>query len=538
MLLVLLFAVQEASPARWDLGDVLMNEEFRAEFQIVSRVSAKVTAALVNCACLKVELSSYDLSPDKPVVLKGRLITSGLIGLHDKAFQLVIDDQKTLVIPVRFNVWSGSPPPAGTQPDLILWYPPDAPDRHEVLGALVQVASAKGRTYVVRTSDQYLLQVRERSYHGKGEILVYLGAGAPPPPQPPALPLDRYPVSVRYYYWPACPKCAALAAELKRRSHTGLVKTFDLSDFDTLSIFLAECRRAGIRPPASAAFVGRRVLVDDDALNHLDEAIEAESRSDRATGHEPSVNPALVHEQAAAIGLGVVILAGLVDGINPCAFATIVFLISFLSVTHRERRPLLTVGAAYAAATFITYFLLGLGALAALRSLRAFETASLGFALVVAAATAALGVVSLIDGVRYGRSGRSEDVILQLPAAAKRSIHDVIRSRLRGRGLLVGGFVAGVLVTLFETACTGQIYLPTLVVMTRRPEWAGRAWTGLVAYNLAFIVPLVVVTLAAALGLSHQRLAGWARRHVAGLKFASGALFLALAGILVWFSIS
>ena len=55
------------------------------------------------------------------------------------------------------------------------------------------------------------------------------------------------------------------------------------------------------------------------------------------------------------------VLAGLVDGINPCAFATIIFLLSYLQVTRRRPVEIAQVGLSFIIGVFITYFLLGLG---------------------------------------------------------------------------------------------------------------------------------------------------------------------------------
>jgi HEAT repeat protein len=53
--------------------------------------------------------------------------------------------------------------------------------------------------------------------------------------------------------------------------------------------------------------------------------------------------------------------AGLADGVNPCAFAAIIFLLSYLQVARRKPRELLAVGGAFVAGVFLAYFLLGLG---------------------------------------------------------------------------------------------------------------------------------------------------------------------------------
>jgi len=59
----------------------------------------------------------------------------------------------------------------------------------------------------------------------------------------------------------------------------------------------------------------------------------------------------------------------LVDGLNPCAFATIVFFISYLAFMGRRSREVLAVGAALALGVFLTYLGIGVGLLRFLAAL-------------------------------------------------------------------------------------------------------------------------------------------------------------------------
>jgi hypothetical protein len=84
---------------------------------------------------------------------------------------------------------------------------------------------------------------------------------------------------------------------------------------------------------------------------------------------------------------------GFVDGINPCAIATMVFLISFLGTQKRKRSDVLKIGLAFAGTVFCTYFALGLGAFRILSLMDKFywfslaiRIAAVGLAVWVAAA--------------------------------------------------------------------------------------------------------------------------------------------------------
>ena len=87
----------------------------------------------------------------------------------------------------------------------------------------------------------------------------------------------------------------------------------------------------------------------------------------------------------------------------------------------------------------------------------------LGIEIVLIALLLLFALLSFRDAWRFRRSGKSSSVTLQLPEKVKNRIHAVMWSGLKFRYLLPGAFTVGVLVTVLESVCTGQVYLPTLV---------------------------------------------------------------------------
>ena len=90
----------------------------------------------------------------------------------------------------------------------------------------------------------------------------------------------------------------------------------------------------------------------------------------------------------------------------------------------------------------------------------------------------------------------------------------------------------GFLVSIFEFACTAQVYLPTLAYLARALRRAD-ALGLLLAYNLCFIAPLVVVFAASYLGVSSKRITSLFRSHLGKVKLALALAFLALAALTV-----
>ena len=112
-------------------------------------------------------------------------------------------------------------------------------------------------------------------------------------------------------------------------------------------------------------------------------------------------------------------------------------------------------------------------------------------------------------------------------------INRVIRQGLSTRRLLIGSLSVGFLVSLLESLCTSQVYLPTIVFVVRSPGMRADAIAYLVLYNLAFIAPLVALLAVAFWGTSSEKLGQLLRRHLGLVRLGMACLFAAL-GVLVF----
>jgi cytochrome c biogenesis protein CcdA len=221
--------------------------------------------------------------------------------------------------------------------------------------------------------------------------------------------------------------------------------------------------------------------------------------------------------------------AGLADGVNPCAIATMIFLISFLTLKKRKKGEILLIGLIYAATVFVTYMGLGLGAFKIITSLEKYHIVS---EIIRWASVTLAGFVSLFsfaDAFKYARGKKASEMTLQLPNAVKKSIHNVISKNISSRSLVVGAVITGFLVTLLEAVCTGQVYLPTIIMMTRVEGFKGQGWLWLIYYNFLFVLPLLIVMIAAYFGLTWNNLANLTQKHLTLLKIILGVVMLGIA---------
>jgi hypothetical protein len=244
-------------------------------------------------------------------------------------------------------------------------------------------------------------------------------------------------------------------------------------------------------------------------------------------------------EHFKSITLAAIASAGLVDGINPCAFTVIVFFISFLALQGYRKMELAVIGLTFIAAVFLTYLLLGVGLFNFLYRLGAFVTAVKIFNLSIGVLSLVLGFFCIRDFIQFRRSGKTDGLAMQLPAAVKSQIHRLIGTRYRGSAgrhilsLAIGTLITGFLVSVLEAVCTGQMYLPTIAFVLKSTHLKLQALAYLLLYNLMFITPLFGVFILALLGVTSEQFAAFFRRHLLAVKILMAAIFFALGIILL-----
>ncbi|MFZ5799754.1 MAG: DUF1573 domain-containing protein, partial [Candidatus Omnitrophota bacterium] len=243
-------------------------------------------------------------------------------------------------------------------------------------------------------------------------------------------------------------------------------------------------------------------------------------------------------ERFSSFKLLAVLSAGLVDGVNPCAFTVLVFFISFLTFVGYHRRQILILGSFFILAVFITYILIGVGLFEFFYRLEAFYIISHIVYIITAVIVLVLAVINLYDYWVFKKTGDPEKTKLKLPDMVKQRIHKVIRQETDVRSkpglsasrlkLALAALSSGFIVSILESICTGQMYLPTIIYVLGFTKFKLRALSLLLLYNLMFILPLVAVFALGLLGMTSQKFAALASRHLAKVKIITAAVFFGL----------
>jgi len=222
-------------------------------------------------------------------------------------------------------------------------------------------------------------------------------------------------------------------------------------------------------------------------------------------------------EQNLDLTLAAVIGASVVDAINPCAFAVLIILMSTILATGHGRKALKT-GLAFATSIFISYFLMGLGIY---KALGVGEISHLFFKIVGWLAII-LGLANLKDYFWYGKG-----FLMEVPMSWRPRLKSLLKSVTSP----LGAFGIGFLVSLFLLPCTSGPYIVILGMLAKKALQA-KAIFYLILYNLIFVSPMVLISLAVYKGFDPAKAERLRQKRLKTLHLIAGLIML-IMGIII-----
>jgi cytochrome c biogenesis protein CcdA len=347
-------------------------------------------------------------------------------------------------------------------------------------------------------------------------------------------------IHLYYFYQTGCKECnrIEILITVLTRNYKNL-KTHSFNIFDNKSkIFFESLGQKNNIPQAQrlivpTVIIGKDYLIKEEiTLKNVEALLKKYKKGSLkfeftySEGAEQSIADRFRHFSIFGI-----IFAGLLDGVNPCAFATLIFFVSYLLFIGRRRRDIVLMAIFFICAVFITYFAIGIGAFNLLKYITGIQIIAKIIFLAFGVIAIVLGILSMRD-FALARQGKTNQMLLQLPLGIKQRIHKDIKEKTAMGSIIFGSLIAGFLISLLEFGCTGQIYLPTITFMVSKAGFALKPLLTLLLYNVMFVLPLIIIALLATL-LSTKNIARILETKIPTIKLLTALLFFALGILLI-----
>jgi len=216
--------------------------------------------------------------------------------------------------------------------------------------------------------------------------------------------------------------------------------------------------------------------------------------------------------------IGAVLGAAAIDAINPCAFAVLIILLTTILAAGKKKRVLMA-GLAFTLSIYISYLLMGVGLFSAIQAAGFTRI----FYFIVAVLALLVGLFNLKDYLWYGKW-----FIMEVP----QSWRPKMKMLLKGVTSVPGAFLIGFLISLFLLPCTSGPYIVILGLLAETTT-RNYAFMLLMLYNLIFILPMLIITLAIYFGFTTTAKAEeWRQRKLKVLHLIAGVLMLTIGCIM------
>ena len=246
---------------------------------------------------------------------------------------------------------------------------------------------------------------------------------------------------------------------------------------------------------------------DSPIINNLKNAVTTCTPMKEISSEVSSDNP-----NSQTLTLGSIIVAALIDSINPCAFGVLIFLLATMFSMASSKRAL-KYGLIYVFIIFIVYFLAGLGIMKIISEF----SGAMNYIIILAGVLVFIGgLIEIKDFFWYGKG-----VSLRIPVSMKPTLE-----RITQKGTLWAVILLGIIVALVELPCTGGIYLAILSMMHINKTF-GIPY--LLLYNFIFVLPLVVMVLVAYFGTKTEKITNWVEGNKKYMRLIAGLIMIALA---------
>lgn len=349
--------------------------------------------------------------------------------------------------------------------------------------------------------------------------------------------LARYNIKIYYFYSNTCKECLKLDSylrSLEEKYPEIKIEKYELSNNSSnIELFYNFLNKYNIQVYSTkyyqvpAIFIGEYSLIgSSDIKNNIEEKISFylnnnyDDPMNEIVNENDLADTKGIYLQNFLVSIPIVVLSALVDSINPCAFAVIIFLITTLMLMNGKKN-VIKLGSIYIFTIFIFYFISGFGLIFVIEKIRMPKI----FYLIIGIILILWGLINIKDYFWYNRWLK-----LEIPKSSVGLIVNLLK-----KSTLISTFSLGLLVGIIEVPCSGGVYLGLISIISSMGV-SLKTFILLLLYNLIFILPLVIIVILFYYSFSLEKIHKWKEKNKKNSRLVTGILLI-LMGMyfLIWF---
>ncbi len=338
-------------------------------------------------------------------------------------------------------------------------------------------------------------------------------------------------VVVEYFYEDGCLSCSGAEPVVDK-----VVQGYDnisyskyeiLSDYGDMKVYDRMVSEYGIAS-VPAVVINHQVTITYPDYNgdekRLEELLVAGIENAPHIPENNSIQPADGGNILPELSLPVVLVAGLLAGFNPCLLAVMAFLASLTLSAKGNRTELLKIVGGFCAGIFVMFMVVGMGLLGVIKQQPEIKDT---ITLLLVVLVGLLGLWHFYDAyhlkVHDRSSFKTSGSFLQLVEG------------IEHRNTVMVSFLAGAMFSIIKAPCVGAVYFAILDMLITQGKIAdGAIYLGF--YNLGVILPVLILGIMLAFGLSPERVNDLREKRRVEIRLVTGAVLLLLA-VMIYFNI-
>ena len=324
------------------------------------------------------------------------------------------------------------------------------------------------------------------------------------------------PDAVHFFYTPLCSSCHKVMPYIEEyaKLHPEVIIQYHNIGDNPDDILLFDSYQK-LHPDKQlfvpVMFIGDQVLLGDNVIfSDFEKAMQKFLALEKTEiiSYLPELDEPVI------INYGILLLAALGEGFNPCGLLVLALLLVSLMASD-SRKTIMFVGSAFILSFFTVRVLSGFAIFTVI------QLPGIAHTFLIAA-----GVIAIIVGIFQIKDGlkKKKDALFSIPKSKKSTI-----SRYLKMASIPAGFIVGALTGLYGMACTVGIYISILGMMYKDMH-SGIFY--LLAYNFIVVLPLIAILLLVIFGLSPEKLNSWRDERKSLLRIIVGVIMLVM-GIII-----